>query len=424
MSRGGAVCISRIFGARCAVCSATHEKIAWLRIDGGGDACSGHWGSDSDFHTGAASDAEITPGRRPQQLWRIGNEIHCCVWGGYTQSGEYSIFSWPLYRYFRDHTPAFSDLAAFQADCPTFGVRRAGNSKPAESRAGEFVSGNFFRTFGIGPWIGRVLTDADDRASAAPVAVMSYRVWQQKYGSDPSVVDATFDLNGKAVTIVGVAAPGFFGLMQSSWANPDFWIPLSDEPLLRNSSSLLDVANENWLDIIGRVRPGVDPKALESQLKVELRQWQLSHLADMRPWEKQDLPNQQLHLTPGGSGVAELRENYQDDLRLLLIAAGCVLLVACANLANLLLARGLKDRPETAVRAALGASRGQLVRKALAESLTLSAFGAVAGIAVAYVGASLILRFAFTGPNAWVPVDAAPSLPVLLFAPWELVGVR
>jgi len=356
------------------------------------------------------------PVAKPQQLWRIGDKIHCCEWGGYTQDPEYSIFSWPLYGYFREHTPDFSDLAAFQGGTPDFGVRRAGSSQPAQGRISQFVSGNFFHTFGIGPWIGRVLGDADDHAGAAPVAVMSYRAWQQKYGGDRSVIGATFEMDGSPVTVVGVAPPGFFGAMQSSYANPDFWIPLADEPVLMGSSSLLYQGNENWLDIIGRVRSGTDPGTLQSQLKVELHQWQLSHLADMSAEEKQFLPKQQLHLTPGGSGVAQLREGYRDDLRLLLIAAGCVLLIACANLANLLLARGLKDRPQAAIRAALGASRARLVRKTLAESLSLGMLGAAVGVGFAYLGVSLILHLAFTGPDMWVPISASPSWKMLLFA--------
>jgi predicted permease len=356
------------------------------------------------------------PVAKPQQLWRIGDKIHCCEWGGYTQDPEYFIFSWPLYRYFREHTPAFSDLAAFQGGTPDFGVRRAGSSQPAQGRISQFVSGNFFHTFGIGPWIGRVLGDADDHAGAVPVAVMSYRAWEQKYGGDRSVVGATFEMDGTPVTVVGVAPPGFFGAMQSSYANPDFWIPLADEPVLMGSSSLLHQENENWLDIIGRVWSGTDPRTLESRLKVELHQWQLSHLADMSAEEKQFLPKQQLHLTPGGSGVAQLREGYRDDLRLLLIAAGCVLLIACANLANLLLARGLKDRPQAAIRAALGASRARLVRKALAESLSLGVLGAAVGVGFAYLGVSLILHLAFTGPDTWVPITASPSWTMLLFA--------
>ncbi|MFN2566811.1 MAG: FtsX-like permease family protein [Gemmatimonadaceae bacterium] len=169
-----------------------------------------------------------------------------------------------------------------------------------------------------------------------------------------------------------------------------------------------------WLDLIGRVRPGTKPKTLEAQLRLELQQWLASHAADMTPREAAARAKQTLHLTPGGAGVSLIRENYGDSLRLLLLAASCVLLVACGNIANLLLARGLKNRHETALRTALGASRARMVRKALAESLTLSVLGAVAGIAVAYGGARLILHLAFADTR--VPVDAAPSMPVLVFA--------
>jgi predicted permease len=188
------------------------------------------------------------------------------------------------------------------------------------------------------------------------------------------------------------------------------------EPLIEHETTRLKNPGMAWLDLIGRVRPGTNPKTLEAHLQVELHQWLASHAADMYQQEKVLWEKQTLHLTPGGVGVPLMREDYQGGLRLLLVAAVCVLLVACANIANLLLACGLKDRPQTAIRAALGASRARLVCKALAESLTLSVFGAVAGIAVAYAGASLILHLAFTTRDTWVPVDGAPSMPVLLFA--------
>ena len=138
---------------------------------------------------------------------------------------------------------------------------------------------------------------------------------------------------------------------------------------------------------------------------------------DMEPGEKQLWQQQTLHLIPGDAGVTAMRDQYQDGLKLLLVAAGCVLLVACGNLANLMLARGLKDRAQTSVRVALGASRGRLVRKSLVESILLAAIGGVLGIAVAYAGTRLILHLAFQngGPNNYVPISATPSLPVLLF---------
>jgi putative ABC transport system permease protein len=359
------------------------------------------------------------PVTKPDELWRIGDKIRCCNWGGYTQGndGDFALFSWEAYKMFRDHTPEFTDLAALQAGNAPLGVRRAGSQTQADTRNGEYVSGNFFRTFGVQPWAGRLLTEADDQEGSPPVAVMSYRIWKEKYGSDPSVVGASYQINGHSFTVIGVAAPGFYGAKLAGWGMPDFWLPLTTELLIDGSTSRLKRPNGNFLDLIGRVRPGVDPKTLEAKLKVEFHDWLASHVPDMEPGEKQLWQQQTLHLTPGGAGVAAMRDQYQDGLKLLLVAAACVLLVACGNLANLMLARGLKDRGQTSVRIALGASRQRLVRKALVESLLLAVIGGVLGIGVAYGGTKLILHLAFRigGPNNFVPIDATPSWPVLLF---------
>jgi len=215
--------------------------------------------------------------------------------------------------------------------------------------------------------------------------------------------------------MIGVAPPGFFGAKIDADSMPDVWLPLTMEPLIAGGATRLKDPRSAWLDLIGRVRPETDTKKLEAQIQAELHQWLASHVADMSPQEKSLWNKQTVHLTPGGAGFSPMREGYKDDLWLLLAASMCVLLVACANSANLLLARGLKNRPQTAVRAALGASRAQLVRKALAESLSLSLFGALAGIAVAYAGARLMLNLAF-GSATNIPLNATPSIPVLLFA--------
>jgi putative ABC transport system permease protein len=351
----------------------------------------------------------------PGQLWRIGDAVRCCHANGFRQI-DWSFFSWEAYQLFRDKTTAFENLAAFQVGNAGLGVRRAGSPAPAKTGNGEFVSGNFFETFGISAWRGRLFTAADDREGAPPVAVMSFHTWQEKYGLDPSVVGATYQMNGHAFTILGVARAGFFGAKVDGSDMPDFWLPLATEPLVNGETSRLRNNGEPWLDLIGRVRVGTNPKTVEAQLQVELHQWLASHVADMTPQEKALWEKATLHLTPGGAGVSLMRETYKNDLRLLLLAAVCVLLVACANIANLLLARGLKGRPEIALRAALGASRARLVSKALMESVTLAVLGAIAGVAVAYAGARWIVHLAFTGADAWVPVDATPSIPVLLFA--------
>ncbi|MGC2660360.1 MAG: ABC transporter permease [Bryobacteraceae bacterium] len=359
------------------------------------------------------------PVTRPEELWRVGDKNRCCNWGGYTQDndGDFALFSWEAYKNFRAHTPEFADLVALQAGNAPLGVRRAGSQAPVDTRNGEYVSGNFFRTLGIHPWIGRLMTDADDQEGAPPVAVMSYRVWSDKYGSDPSIIGASYQINGHLFTVIGVGPPGFYGAKLDGWGMPDIWIPVTTEPLLDGAAARLKRPNANWLDILGRVRPGVDPKTLEAKLRVEFHDWLASHVPDMEPSEKQTWRQQTVHLVPGGAGVAAMRDQYEAGLKLLLIAAGCVLLVACGNLANLMLARGLKERAQTSLRVALGASRRRLVRKALVESTLLAIVGGILGIGVAYAGSKLILYLTFHngGPNNYVPIDASPSWPVLLF---------
>ena len=359
------------------------------------------------------------PVANPDELWRIGDKNRCCNWGGYTQGedGDFALFSWDAYKNFREHTLEFADLAALQAGGSQLGVRRAGSQAPVATFNGQDVSGNFFRTLGVQPWIGRLMTDADDQIGAPLVAVISYRVWQTKFASDPSVVGGAFEINGHAFTIIGVTPPGFYGAKLAGYDMPDFWLPITSEVALDGPLPKLNVPRHNYLDLLGRVRSGVNPQGLEAKLRVEFHNWLASHVADMEPGEKQLWQRQTVHLAPGGAGVAVMRDEYTDGLKLLLIASACVLLVACGNLANIMLARGLRNRAQTSIRVALGASRAGLVRRALVESVMLAVIGGAVGIAVAYGGTRLILYLAFEmgGPNNYVPVSAAPSWPVLLF---------
>src|SRR5215472_5819515 len=149
------------------------------------------------------------PVASPGELYRLGDNANCCVNGGF--QGDWSLYSYPLYQQVRDHTPEFSQLAAFQATTTDLSVRRSGARGAAEPFVGEFISGNYFSTFGLGAFAGRVITPEDDKPGSAPVTVMSYRAWQQHYGGDPSVVGATVTINTVPYSVAGIAPPGFFG---------------------------------------------------------------------------------------------------------------------------------------------------------------------------------------------------------------------
>ena len=352
------------------------------------------------------------PVSEPSQLVRVGDNDNCCVQGSFQD--DWGLFSYDLYRYFRDHTPQFQELAAMQSwGSIRLSVRPEHSQAPAESTQGEWVTGNLFSALGVGAYMGRTITPADDQPSAAPVAVVSYRAWQQRFGGKPSFVGSVVQLNGKAFTVIGVAPPGFFGDRITS-DPPEFWMPLSTEPLLRDDRSLLHDKNENWLYILGRVAPGTDQKALEAQMNVELHQW-LSSEATLKYNKREDIPKQQVKLGPGGGGIANLRENFKQGLYMLSGASALVLLIACANLANLLLARTAARKQQIALQMALGASRPRLVRSFLTESVLLATIGGVAGLAVAYAGARTMLLIVFRGAK-FVPIDTTPSLAILGFA--------
>jgi len=347
----------------------------------------------------------------PQQLVRLGDGDNCCVIGGY-QGAHFSIYSYPLYLYFRDHTPEFEQLAGFQGGVDKVGVRPLNGGAAPEPFVNQFVSGNYFSMFGIRPFAGRLLAPSDDTPGAPLVAVMSYRAWQH-YGADTSILGATFLIDGAPYTIAGIAPPGFFGVTVRA-DPPDFWMPLADEPVALGKNSILNGADLHWLFVIGRLKPGADRARVESEVNVELRQWLLANQPPRTEQLKREFGHQHIALAPGGGGVSLLRQNFEHDLRLLMGITGLVLLIACANLANLQLARGAANLTQNAIRVALGAPRIRLVRQVLAESLILAITGGIAGLLVSSAVASLLVRFAFGRAN-YVPIEAAPSLPVLGF---------
>jgi predicted permease len=355
----------------------------------------------------------------PRTLVRIGNHNDCCVGGGIQNDrddeGDYSYFPTATWQLLRKNVPEFEELAAMQAG---FGyrpvtVRRDGDQAGARSVMGEFVSGNYFHTFGLRPYSGRLLTDTDDVEGAPIVAVMSYETWRRDYSGDTSVVGGTFWVNTKPVTIAGIAPAGFYGDRLTS-TPPDFYLPIEAMPVLANAN-YVHSPNTRWLYMVGRVKPGVDLPALQQKVSGLVRQSFGQTDAFSGGRGKDQLPKVHVVLTPGGGGIQGMQQEYASNLKLLMTISGLVLLIACANIANLLLARGMSRKAEMSVRTALGAGRARIVRQLLTESLVLAAVSGIAGLVVAYGGTRMLLTLAFPGAQA-VPIEASPSLPVLGFA--------
>lgn len=349
----------------------------------------------------------------PATLYRVGDTDDCCVNGGYVSDvGDFDIYSYTLYQHFRETTPEFDSLAAMQSGGDEMSVRRA--SEPAKNERTQYVSGNFFSTLGVGSFAGRVFTDKDDTPGAAPSTVISYNSWQSDYGSDPRIVGSTVYMNGQPFTVIGISAPGFFGDRVRS-NPPAFWVPLNAEPTIEKTNSILKVPESNWLYVIGRVKPGTNMLPIQAKMTSNLRQWLGTQDAYTRNGGATLIPKQHIVIVPGGGGIQNLQKETGKGLYLLMAISALVLLVACANVANLLLARGATRKADTSIRMALGANRGRLIRQMLTESIVLSCLGGLAGIAVAYAGTRLILALAF--PEApQLPIHASPSLPVLGFA--------
>ncbi|NYF89837.1 ABC transporter permease [Tunturiibacter empetritectus] len=349
----------------------------------------------------------------PKTLFRVGDQDDCCVNGGFiNDNGDFDLFSYELYKHFQETTPEFERLAAMQAGGEQKTTRRG--SEPAKSERAQYVSGNFFTTFGIGAFAGRMLTDADDTPGGAPAVVMSYQAWQSDYGSDPKVVGSTFYLQGQPATVVGIAPPGFFGDRIRS-NPPGLWIPLAMEPAIEGKNSILHVPDSNWLYAVGRMKPGVSITALQEKMSGSLRQFLSAQPNYSRNGGSTIIPKQHVVIVPGGAGIQNLQKQTGKGLYLLMTISGLVLLVACANVANLLLARGTTRRADTSVRMALGAARSRLIRQMLTESLLLGCAGGLAGLAVAYAGTRMILALAFPD-SPQLPIAASPSLAVLGFA--------
>jgi len=351
----------------------------------------------------------------PKTLVRIGDQDDCCVNGGWHDNGDYSLFATETYEMFRKNLPEFEELAAMESGYAwrPITVRRAGPQTVAKSVMGTFVSGNYFRVFGLSPAAGRLFVDADDQKGAAITAVMSYDAWQQDYAGDPGVVGSTFYINTKPATILGVAPKGFYG-DRIDTNPPKYYLPMNtmDEVI---GAPYFNDPDTQWAYVIGRVRPGTSVPALQARASTLLKHEYALLKTFSDPRAKKALDRTHVVLTPGGGGIQNMQDDYKDHLKLLQWIAALVLLVACANIANLLLVRGMSRREELSIRAALGAQRSRIVRQLLTESVLLSAMGGLLGLAMSYLGAHALLALAFPHQQD-MPITASPSPLVIGFA--------
>jgi predicted permease len=352
------------------------------------------------------------PVAHPEQLYKLGKDIECCVYSG-TQD-HWGIFSNDLYKYFRDQTPGTDGMAAVEGGTITISAHRAGDNSGSQPLEIRFVSGNYFSLLGVTPYAGRLLGTDDDRQGAAPAAVISYTVWKTKFGGDPHLAGSTVIMTGQPVTIVGITAPAFLGEREA--ADPaGVWLPLAFEPTFEPDRQLLNYPGDHWLDVLVRIKNAKQVPQIQAALQGELHQWLRAHPEEFVGTSAQDMAKQTTELVSASGGINNIRDNFESSLYLLLWVVGFVLLIACANLANLMLVRGMARQQELAIRSAMGAPRVRLVRQTLIEAILLAIFGGAAALFVAYAGAHAIIALAM--PDAEVnPLSAAPSLPVLGFA--------
>jgi predicted permease len=332
---------------------------------------------------------------------------------GDPRTGQWRRFSYSAYRYFREHDGAFHELSAFRSGETRVSVRRpdAQAGESAQRASGHLVSGNYFAVLGVNALQGRVLTNDDDTPSAHPAAVISNGYWKQKLNGDMQVVGKSVLLNGTAFTIVGVMPPGFFG--ERVRRAPDFWLPLAFQPQIELRKSFLEDQHAYWLNLLGRLKPGTQIEQARASVNNELRQFISDQVGTKLTDDvRRGIQNTYVQLAPGGRGLSGLRSFYSQALRMLMVIVALVLLIACANVGNLLLSRAATRQAEISLRQALGASRARLVRQLLTESLLLAGIGGVAGALLAQWGVSLLVaRLAVTSP-----LDVKPDTSVLLFS--------
>ncbi|HEX4232091.1 MAG TPA: ABC transporter permease [Bryobacteraceae bacterium] len=346
------------------------------------------------------------PVRDPGRLVLFYDGISTGVYsGGDLQSNE---FSYPFWQYLKAHHDSFESLSAFRQgnDRVILHVAGSNDTGPSEQAIVHLVAGNYFDVLGVQASAGRVFTPSDDSVSAPRVAILSYPFWRDRFHRDPAILGQEVVLNGTAFTIVGVADRQFFG--ERIRTAPDFWLPLCFQSQILQRESWLAAGDVYWLNFVGRMKPGVTLASTQSAVNLRLHQFYSEQAGDRPSQEiRRKIESIHIQLKPGGGGISGLRYLYSKPLRVLMAVVAVVLLIACANIATLLLARASARRQEFLARLALGASRGRLLRQVVTESVLLSVLGGVAGAGFAWWSVKLLVLLFHVNSVVKVRPDSA-----------------
>lgn len=326
-------------------------------------------------------------------------------------------FNYPDYRYIRDHNKSFSGVAAYSAGggAAAMEIPDRGAHPTAQLIVPALVSGNFFEVLGVHPIAGRLLTPADDKTEDAhPWAVLDYDTWQRRFSGDPHAIGTRITLNGSPFTIVGVVQPGFSG--PSVGTHPDVYVPIMMNREIRRGTRQWNNRHYWWLTTLARLKPGVTMQAAIPEADVLWKQI-LANDPEKRPipeYERKQVEKlNRVTLLPGSGGYSYMRNTIQKPLTILMVVVALVLLIACANVANLLLARAAARQREIAVRLAIGAGRGRLISQLVTETLVVGVAGGLAGLAFAWWGVRVLVGFM---PKRSIPID------LNLTPDWRLVA--